>query len=139
MTYLLDTHIIADLIADSPNSTLVAWVDSQPEEMLYISVVTLAEIKNVVSQVSAEPLRAQLDQWIINDLLVRFHDRISEIDVNVTLKLGEISAHFQSQKLSFNTLDAINLAIAIANDHIFVTDRLQEFTKSGARLLNPYQ
>lgn len=139
MTYLLDTRIIADLIADSPNPTLVSWVDSQPEEMLYISVVTLAEIKNVVSQVSAEPLRAQLDQWIINDLLVRFHDRISEIDVNVTLKLGEISAHFQSQKLSFNTLDAINLAIAIANDHIFVTDRLQEFNKSGARLLNPYQ
>lgn len=139
MTYLLDTRIIADLIADTPNPTLVAWVDSQPEEMLYISVVTLAEIKNVVSQISAEPLRAQLDQWIINDLLVRFHDRISEIDVNVTLKLGEISAHFQSQKLSFNTLDAINLAIAIANDHIFVTDRLQEFNKSGARLLNPYQ
>lgn len=139
MTYLLDTHIIADLISESPNPALVTWVDAQPEEMLYISVVTLAEIKNVVSQVSTESLRAQLDQWIVNDLLVRFHDRISEINVNVTLKLGEITAHFQAQKLIFSTVDAINLAIAIANDHIFVTDRLPEFTQSGARLFNPCQ
>ncbi len=139
MTYLLDTSIIADLTSDSPNPSLITWVDSQPEEMFFISVATLAEIKNVVSQVRDESLKTQLDQWIINDLLVRFHDRISEIDVNVTLKLGEISAHFQSHNLSFNTLDAINLAIAIANDHVFVTNRVTEFEKSGARLFNPYQ
>ncbi len=138
MTYLLDTCIIADLISDSPTPELVAWIDTQPEEMIYLSVVTLAEIKNTVDQVKKTQLRSDLNEWIVNDLLVRFNDRISEIDINVTLKLGEITAKFQNAGLNYSIVDALNLAIAIANDHTFVTYHVSDFEKSGARLFNPY-
>lgn len=137
-TYLLDTQIISDLVSASPDATLVGWVDSQPEEMMYLSVVTLAEIKNTIDQVQSPKLRKELDEWVVNDLLVRFAGRISEIDVNVTLKLGEITARFQALNLNYSTVDALNIAIAIANEHTFVTSRIQEFTASGARLFNPY-
>lgn len=139
MTYLLDSRIIANLISESPDPALIAWIDSQPEEMMYISVVTLAEIKNTISQVRSAKLRAELDEWIVNDLLIRFNGRISEIGVNVTLKLGEITARFQALALNYLAVDALNLAIAIANDHTFVTDRIEEFSQSGAHLLDPLQ
>jgi len=139
MTYLLDTCIVAELISETPNPTVVHWVDAQPEETLFISVVTLAELKYVIDRVDSSKRRAQMNDWLTNDFLIRFSDRISEINVNVTLKWGEVSAKVQSLNRVISAMDTLNLAIALINDHTLVTNHLKDFENTGVRLVDPYE
>lgn len=137
MTYLLDTCIVADLISAAPNPRLVEWIDSQPEEMLYISVGTLAELKQVIESTPSSKERARMNNWLTNDLMVRFSGRISEITAEATLKWGEISARIHGQSRTVNPLDSLTLALAIIYDHTLVTTNSSAFDGMGVRLLNP--
>jgi toxin FitB len=138
MTYLLDTCIIADLVSAHPDQKLIRWIDSQPEVMMYISVVTLAEIKQAIECVEPAKKRAQMNDWLKNKLLSRFEGRISEITVEATMKWGELPAtvHAYSQKI--NPINTLNLIIAMINDHTLVTRNTSTFKGMGVRVLNPY-
>jgi toxin FitB len=138
MTYLLDTCIIAELISSAPDPALVRWVDAQPEETIFISVATLGEIKSAVDRIESAPKRVLLNDWLTNDLLIRFAGRISEINVGVTLKWGEVSAQIQSLGRTVTVVDTLNLAIALINDHTLVTSNLSIFENTGVRLINPF-
>lgn len=138
MTYLLDTCIIAELISPVPDPALVRWIDAQPEETIFISVATLGEIKSAVDRIESAPKRVLLNEWLTNDLLIRFAGRISEINVGVTLKWGEVSAQIQSLGRTVTVVDTLNLAIALINDHTLVTSNLSIFENTGVRLINPF-
>jgi toxin FitB len=139
MTYLLDTCIVAELISEIPNPNVIRWVDAQPEETLFISVVTLAELKNVIDREPSLKRRSQMNEWLTNDLLVRFSNRVSEINVNVTLKWGEVSARIQSLDRVISAMDTLNLAIALIYDHTLVTNHLNDFENTGVRLVNAFE
>jgi predicted nucleic acid-binding protein len=137
MTYLLDTCIIADLISPSPDPRLVAWIDSQPEEMIYISVGTLAELKQCIESTPSSKEKARMNEWLTNDLMVRFNGRISEITAEATLKWGELSARIHGQSRTINPLDSLTLALAVIYDHTLVTTNSSVFDGLGIRLINP--
>lgn len=138
MTYLLDTSVIADLISSNPNPGLVSWIDSEPEEMLFLSVATLAELKQSIESVKSPQKKAIMNEWLNNDLLVRFSGRISEITVEATLKWGELSAQIHGKNRSINSIDALNLAISLMYNHILVTKHPHVFEETGVQLFNPF-
>ncbi len=138
MTYLLDTCILADLISESPDPNLVAWLDTQPEEMIYISVVTLAELKQSIESIESNKARTRMNEWLMNDLLVRFANRISEITASATLKWGELSAWVHSKGQTISPIDSLNLAIALFYNHTFVTHNTFQFDGTDVRLLDPF-
>lgn len=137
MTFLLDTCIIANLLSEKPEPSLVAWVDAQPEEMMFISVVTLAELKQVIESSESSKARVHMNDWLMNDLVVRFSGRISEITTEVTLKWGELSARIHTQGGIINPIDSLTLAIAMIHNHTIVSSNTSVFSESGVRLLNP--
>ena len=139
MTYMLDTCIVADLLSPSPDIKLAHWLDAQPEETIFISVVTIAELKQTIDQVNSAKIRSEMNNWLMNDLLVRFKDRISEIDVNVSLRWGEISSKVKSLGRAMNPVDSLNLGIALLHDHVLVTRHTSQFEGTGVRLVNPYE
>lgn len=139
MTYLLDTCVIAELISETPNPAIVRWVDAQPEETIFISVVTLAELKGAIDRVDSVKKRSQLNEWLINDLIIRFTGRISEINVGATLKWGEIAAKIHSLGRILSAVDSLNLAIALVYDHTLVTNDFAIFEDTGVHLLNPFE
>jgi predicted nucleic acid-binding protein len=139
MTYLLDTCIIADLLSPDPDPKLLAWVDSQPEEMMFISVVTLAELKQAIESCESSKTRVRMNDWLMNDLVVRFSGRISEITTEATLKWGELSARIHTQGGIINPIDSLTLAIALIYNHTIVTSNTSIFVESEIRLLNPYE
>ena len=137
MTYLLDTCIIADLLSPSPDPRLVDWIDSQPEEMLYISVGTLAELKQCIESTHSSKEKARMNDWLTNDFMVRFSGRINEITAEATLKWGELSAKIHNQARVTDPLDSLTLALAMIHDHTLVTTNSSTFDGMGVRLLNP--
>lgn len=138
MTYLLDTCIVADLLSPSPDPKLITWVNSQPEETIFISVVTLAELKQVIESIESSKTRARMNDWLMNNLLVRFSDRISEITSEVTLKWGELSAKVQTHGRVINPIDSLTLAISLIYNHTLVTRNRALFEETGVRLIDPY-
>lgn len=139
MTYLLDSSILSDLSAPAPDPKLISWLNSQPEQSLYISVVTVSEIAESMEKEGSALQKQKLRTWITGDLLVRFSGRISEISAAVTLKWAELIAHFRSIGRAMTLADSLNLAIALVYDHTLVTRDISIFEDTGVKVFSPYE
>jgi predicted nucleic acid-binding protein len=138
MTYLLDTRIIAELASQNPDPQVVRWLDAQPEETVFISVVTLAEISENIESQHSESQKANLLSWLHNDLIVRFGGRISEITIAVSLKWGEVITKCKSLGKALSLPDSLSLAIALVYDHTLVTRDIDLFEDTGVKAISPY-
>jgi hypothetical protein len=139
MTYLLDTGIITELVSTNPDPAVLRWLDSQPEETVYISVVTLAEICESIQKEKSLAKKALLTAWLTNDLLVRFSGRIGEISVGVSLKWGEIMAKLKALGHTLSIADSMILAIALVYGHTLVTRDIASFKGTGAKVFSPFE
>jgi predicted nucleic acid-binding protein len=139
MTYLLDTGIIAELASQNPDPNVIRWLDAQPEETVFISVVTLAEISESIDQQPSESQKANLLSWLRNDLIVRFGGRISEITVAVSLKWGEVISTCKSLSKIVSLSDSLSLAIALVYNHTLVTRNTDLFKDTGVKTISPFE
>ena len=138
MKYLLDTCVASDLVKPQPNAGLLAWLAEQPEEHLFLSVVTLGEIQAGISKLPDSSRKAMLTSWVTNDLLKRFSGRILAVDTEVALtwgiKRGEAAARGGLLPLA----DAQIAATAIVWGLTVVTRNAADLQRCGAMTLNPW-
>ena len=83
MKYLLDTNVISELITNSPNKNVVSFLERLNEQDLYLSVITIGEIKFGIEKLKDGAKKEKLLIWLNNDLLERFEYRIIDIDINI--------------------------------------------------------
>ncbi len=88
MNYLLDTNIISELISKTPDKNVVNFILKIEEESLYLSVITIGEIKAGIEKLDNGKKKEKLLNWLENDLLTRFENRIIDIDTEVMLNWG---------------------------------------------------
>ncbi len=74
MNYLIDTYVISELIKKEPNKNLLKWINNINESNLFVSVLTIGEIKKGISKLSDINKKLILDQWLKNNLLQRFNE-----------------------------------------------------------------
>ena len=74
MNYLIDTCVISELIKKEPNKNLLKWINNINESNLFVSVLTIGEIKKGISKLSDINKKLILDQWLKNNLLQRFNE-----------------------------------------------------------------
>ena len=84
--FLLDTNILSELRRVRPNSRVVAFIKAQPLEILYISSVTLAEIRFGIELVAEPVRRAELDNWLTHRVRPMFGGRVLPVTEDVMLK-----------------------------------------------------
>ena len=138
MTYLLGSDIIAELASSNPDPSVILWLDSQSENSMYISVVNVAEISELIEKETSDSTKSHLKNWLNNDLLVRFSDRINEVNVPVSIKWGEIISQNSSAKPVITVADSLLMAIALEYDHTIVTRDTSCFAGNGVKTLNPF-
>lgn len=139
MTYLLDSGIITEISSQHPDPKVLHWLDSQPEETIYLSVVTLAEISERIEKEISLTKRNHLSAWLNNDLIIRFGGRISEITISVSLKWGETISKLKSLSRALTMADSLNIAIALVYDHTLVTRDIAIFEDTGVKVFSPYE
>lgn len=83
MSYLLDTNIISETIKANPNKAVIAWLDQLPGESLFVSVLTLGEIRKGIEAVQDKRRREKLRLWLDRDLSAWFEGRILPVDFAV--------------------------------------------------------
>jgi predicted nucleic acid-binding protein len=74
--FLLDTNVVSELVSPRPDGRVVRWVEDTDESILFLSALTLGEIRNGVQRLRLGRRRARLESWLQGDLPLRFQDRI---------------------------------------------------------------
>lgn len=137
MRYLLDTNILSNITKPAPSEALVAWMADQVDTDLFISSLTVAEIRRGVLEKPAGKKRDQLEAWFLgpDGPQALFADRILAFDEKAGLIWARLMADGKTNGRPRSALDTIIAAIAEANGCIVVTNNEKDF--AGVDILNP--
>ena len=137
MRFLLDTNIISNITKPTPSEALLAWMADQADQDLYISSLTVAEIRRGVLEKPAGKRRRELEAWFSGPEgpQALFAGRVLAFDEKAALAWAKLMADGKARGRSRSALDTIIAAIAEANDCIVVTDNEKDF--DGVKLINP--
>jgi predicted nucleic acid-binding protein len=83
MSFLLDTNAVSEWVKPRPNPGLIRWMESTDEDRVFISVITLAELRYGVERMAAGRRRSRLEEWLRDELPLRFEGRILPVDTDV--------------------------------------------------------
>ena len=136
--FLLDTCVISELVKPAPDARVVHWVDANPEVSLFLSVLTLGEIRQGVARLAAGKRRMRLDRWLGEDLPARFEDRILPVTAAVADCWGALSAQAAAKGKPVPVIDGLLAATALCHDLILVTRNTQDVAATGVAVLNPW-
>lgn len=135
--YLLDTNIISSVTEPVPPESLLAWMAEQADENLFISALTIAEVRRGVLEKPASRKRDQLEAWFAGPEgpSALFAGRVLLFDEKAGLVWARRMAEGKAQGRSRSAPDTIIAAIAEANECIVVTDNERDFI--GVETFNP--
>ena len=135
--YLLDTNIISNVTRPVPSEALVLWMAEQPDENLFISSLTVAEIRRGVLEKPAGKKRHELESWFTGSEgpQALFAGRVLPFDEAAALIWAQLMAAGTAMGRSRSALDMIIAAVAEANGCVVVTDNERDF--AGVEIINP--
>lgn len=138
MRYLLDTCVISELVSKKPETAVINWIDSLDDEHLYLSVITIGEIKKGIEKLPDSDRKDALASWLEEDLLNRFQGRVLAVETAVMLTWGALTAKLEQQGHPMPAIDSLIAAIALHSNLTLVTRNEQDFQESGVSLFNPW-
>ena len=121
MKYLLDTNIISEFISKIPNKKVIDYILALDEHDLYLSVITIGEIKTGIEKLDNGSKKDKLLHWLENDLLNRFQNRIIDIDTEVMLQWGTINQRLKQLGKPLPIMDSLIGATSEVKDCILIT------------------
>lgn len=134
--FLLDTNIISELIKPKPYSGVTRWIASIDESLLYLSVLTLGEIRKGITLLPQASRRVALEAWLDHDLTLRFSGRILPVDQQVADRWGRLAANMRKSPLP--VVDGLLAATAIQFDLTLVTRDTGSLASCGVSIFNPW-
>jgi hypothetical protein len=134
---LLDTNIISNLTKPVPSEALVAWMAEQTDEDLFISSLTVAEIRRGILEKPAGKKRRELERWFSGPEgpQALFAGRVLPFDEKAGLVWARLMAEGTTNGRPRSPLDMIIAAVAEVNDCVVVTENERDF--AGLKIVNP--
>jgi len=139
MNYLLDTNVISELIARVPNQKVVDWIDSLGPETVYLSVITIGELRKGIEKLAPSRRKDELTVWLENTLLLRFVEQLVTITVDVMLVWGELTGRLEREGKPIAAIDSLIAASALEGNYALVTRNEDDFQFTGVPLINPWK
>ncbi|MDZ7910095.1 MAG: PIN domain-containing protein [Gemmobacter sp.] len=81
---LLDTNVVSEPLRRAPDARVIEWIDAQPLETLYLSAITVAELRAVVTLLPADKRRNALHESLERQILPLFAGRVVSFDLSCT-------------------------------------------------------
>ena len=137
--YLLDTNVVSEYSRTSPPDVRVKeWVDAQNEDTLYLSVLTLGEIRKGTDLLPPGRKRTHLEKWIDVDLTTRFANRLLLVNLPIAEIWGAMSAEAQLKGIAMPIIDGLIAATAKHHGLTIVTRNEKDFRVWGIPVINPW-
>ncbi|GHU01873.1 ribonuclease VapC [Alphaproteobacteria bacterium] len=136
MTYLLDTCVLSESRRSQMNPCLKKWLASAPDEALYISVLSLGEIRCGVERLKDAARRDKLAAWLEHELLAWFENRVLPLDAEVLNRWGFICANCRTLPV----IDSLLAATALTRRLTIATRNIKDFQGiEGLKIINPWE
>lgn len=135
MSYLIDTNVISELVRPKPNINVLSWFSSIPEQALYLSVLTIGEIRKGIEKLTDTKRREKLRVWLENDLAERFDSRILDINQSVAERWGRLQ---NEMKRPIPAIDSLIAATALHYDLRLVTRNIEDFKYPPLEVICPW-
>ena len=137
--WLLDTNVLCELRRPKPAPKVVAFVAAQPLEQLYVSTVTLAEIRFGIERVADATKRAELHAWLTHKVRPMFEQRILPVSEDVMFKWRLLVEDGRKTGHAFSQPELIIAATALHHGLTVVTRDTADYAKARVDLLNPWE
>lgn len=136
---MLDTNVISELRKPRCDARVRAWADSQSATSMFLSTVTLTEIRYGIELLArTDPLRPRLELWLERELRPWFADRICAIDEDVLVVWRRLVEQGRAMRVTFAQPDLFIAAIATLHDLCVVTRNVGDFVAARVPVLNPW-
>jgi toxin FitB len=137
MSFLLDTNAVSEWVKPRPNPGLIGWMESTDEDRVFISVITLAALRYGVERMAAGSRRSRLEEWLRDELPLRFEARILPVDVDVAEAWGTTVSRSEAAGRPIGAMDAFLAATAEIRRLTLVTRNVSDFPLLKT-VLNPW-
>jgi toxin FitB len=138
MNFLLDTNVISEFMKARPNSGVIAWLAAAEEERVFLSVVTITELRYGIERLATGKRREHLDGWLRKDLTSRFSGRILPVDIEIADACGKLVALSESKGRPLEPRDAFIAATAAVHGLTLVTRNVSDFEATVKPLVTPW-
>ena len=135
MSYLIDTNVLSELHRREPNAQVVRWIADRPATALYLSVLTLGELRKGIEGLAQGPRKQRLLDWLEVELPAFFAGRIVAVDALVADRWGRLMAQAGRP---LPAIDSLLAATAIAHGMTLVTRNLKDFQHPDLQVLDPW-
>ncbi len=139
MKWLLDTNILSELRRPQPEPRVSSFVADRPLELLWVSSVTLAEIRFGIELVAEPAPRAALSDWVTHRIRPMFATRILPLDEEILLKWRLLVEEGRKLGYNYSQPDLLIAATALHHGLIVVTRNIRDFEKAGVPVVNPWE
>lgn len=139
MNYVLDTNVISELIARSPNQQVIDWLDRLDPDVVYLSVITIGELRKGIEKLVPSRRKDELTIWLEHDLLQRFAGHLIAITTEVMLVWGELTGRLEREGKPIAAIDSLIAASVLAGGYTLVTRNDADFQHAGVPIVNPWK
>ena len=136
--FLLDTNIPSETLRLVPNAKVSTWLQSQREEIQFISVVTIGELRRGTTLLSPGARRTQLEHFIEVVIALWFGDRVLPVTQAIAERWGTLDGKRQAAGRPLGVADGMIAATAMEHDLTLVTRNTKDYEGLGVDLFNPW-
>jgi predicted nucleic acid-binding protein len=136
---LLDTNVVSEPLRQAPEARVIEWIDAQPMETLFLSAITVAELRAGVAMLPGGKRRSGLHESLEKRILPLFVGRVLPFDLGATPAYAALLAKARGVGFAISTADGYIAAIAAANGLSGATRDARAFEAAGAKVINPWK
>ena len=136
---LLETNVVSEPLRPAPDARVTEWIDAQALETLFLSAITVAELRAGLALLPAGKRRSGLQTSLETRVLPLFSGRVLAFELRCTQAYAELTAKARASGLTIASADGYVAAIAVANSLTVATRDTGPFKAAGAAVINPWQ
>ncbi len=136
--YLLDTNVLSETVKPEPNEKVLAWLEATDEQLLYVSVLTLGEIRKGIDSLPASAKRNALEAWLNRDLMVRLTGRILGVDRDTADRWGRLAGKAALESRMIPAIDGLLAATAMQHNLTLVTRNTKDVQRTSVAVFSPW-
>lgn len=138
MRILLDTNVISEPQKPQPSAAVERFIRDTPEDGLYLSIITIAELYRGVALMAEGRRRIRLSEWVAAELPERFGDRLLPITTSTAALWGDVMAGSHRNGRNISVMDGFLAATAAAHGLAIATRNVRHFTGLGLTVIDPW-
>ncbi len=138
MSFLLDTNVVSEWIKPRPDPGVINWLTEVDEDQVFLSVVSLAELRYGIERMPIGARQNRLDQWLRQEVTLRFENRILPLDAAIADAWGQVSARSRAGGRAISIMDGFLAATAEVHGLTMVTRNVPDFSVLGHSVVNPW-